>query len=109
MPIQKPDELASLGRFSQPSILVLASLAGGPKHGYSIMQDVREFHGSRMEPGTLYGALSRLERHGWIEPLSADDRRRPYRLTAAGADVLRQHLSGLRRMVSIGLHRLEAE
>lgn len=109
MAIQGPDELSSLGRFSEPSLLVLASLAGGPKHGYAIMQDVRRFHGSRMEPGTLYGALSRLERQGWIEPLPAEERRRPYRLTAAGAVVLRRHLAGLGRVVSTGLHRLEGE
>ena len=58
-------ELSDLGRFSEPSLLVLASLAGGPKHGYAIMRDVAEFHGTRMEPGTLYGALMRLERRGW--------------------------------------------
>src|SRR3981081_4018036 len=77
--------LAGLGRFSEPSLLVLASLADGPKHGYAIMRDVAEFHGTRMEPGTLYGALARLERQGWIAPLPAEDRRRPYRLTAEGA------------------------
>lgn len=108
MAIQGPADLSSLGRFSEPSLLVLASLAGGPKHGYAIMQDVGRFHGSRMEPGTLYGALSRLERRGWIEPLPAEERRRPYRLTEAGAAVLRQHLASLERVVSTGLHRLEA-
>ncbi len=109
MAIQGSPDLTSLGRFSEPSLLVLASLAGGPKHGYAIMQDVGRFHGSRMEPGTLYGALSRLERQAWIEPLPAEDRRRPYRLTQAGAAVLRRHLASLERVVSTGLHRLEAE
>lgn len=109
MVIQEPSDLSSLGRFSEPSLLVLASLAAGPKHGYAIMQDVRRFHGSRMEPGTLYGALSRLERQGWIEPLPAEERRRPYRLTAAGASLLRRHLASLERVVSTGLQRLEAE
>jgi DNA-binding PadR family transcriptional regulator len=101
--------ISALGRFSEPSLLVLASLAGGPKHGYAIMQDVSQFHGSRLEPGTLYGALTRLERHGWIAALPADDRRRPYRLTGAGADVLRQHLRGMERVVATGLSRLPAE
>jgi len=109
MPMHEPNELSALGRFSQPSLLVLASLAGGPKHGYAIMQDVRAFHGSRLEPGTLYGALSRLERQGWIEALSAEERRRPYRLTGAGANVLRRHLAGLERVVRTGLRRLEIE
>ena len=108
MAIQGSD-LAAFGRFSEPALLVLASLASGPRHGYGIMQDVGAFHGSRMEPGTLYGALARLERLGWIEPLPADHRRRPYRLTAAGANALRQHLTGLERVVSTGLRRLAAD
>ena len=55
-----------LGRFADPSVLILTSLAGGPKHGYAIMTDVAGFSGVQMEPGTLYGALSRLERRGWV-------------------------------------------
>src|SRR2546428_4786066 len=108
MAIQE-SELSTFGRFSEPSLLVLASLAGGPKHGYAIMQDVGQFHGSRMEPGTLYGALARLERQGWIAPLPTEERRRPYRLTAAGAAVLRRHLASMERIVTIGLRRLPAE
>src|SRR5437879_10268825 len=102
-------DLSGLGRFSEPSLLILASLAEGPKHGYAIMKDVLRFHGSRMEPGTLYGALSRLERQGWIAPLPAEDRRQPYRLTESGAAVLRRHLAGRPRVVVTGLGRLSAE
>ena len=53
-----------LGRFADPSLLILTSLSDGPKHGYAIMTDVTAFSGVSMEPGTLYGALSRLERRG---------------------------------------------
>jgi hypothetical protein len=60
-----------LGQFADPSLLILTSLADGPKHGYAIMTDVAGFSGVRMEPGTLYGALSRLERRGWVRPLAA--------------------------------------
>src|SRR5713226_2216025 len=70
-----------LGRFSDPSLLILASLANGPKHGYAMMEDIAEFCGTRLEPGTLYAALARLERRGWIEALEAEERRRPYRIT----------------------------
>jgi DNA-binding PadR family transcriptional regulator len=56
--------------------------------GRSILRDVAEFHGTRMEPGTLYGALMRLERRGWIAPLPAEERRRRYRLTGAGTETL---------------------
>ena len=105
---QEPTDLSGLGRFSEPSLLVLASLAGGPKHGYAIMRDVTEFHGTRMEPGTLYGALTRLERRGWIAPMPAEERRRPYRLTGAGAETLRRHLLNMERVVTTGLARLPA-
>ena len=58
---------AALG---DPWLLILTSLADGPKHGYAIMTDITGFSGVRMEPGTLYGALSRLERRGWARPLA---------------------------------------
>ena len=70
------------GRFAEPWLLVLTSLADGPKHGYAIMTDVAGFSGVRMEPGTLYGALSRLERRGWVRPLAAGDPRRRYEIAA---------------------------
>jgi DNA-binding PadR family transcriptional regulator len=95
-----------LGRFSDPSLLILASLSNGPKHGYAIMEDVFQFCGTKLEPGTLYGALARLERRGWIEPLEVDDRRRPYRITGAGERALSEQLKTLHRVVSIGQQRL---
>ena len=78
------DEGLDLGRFAEPSLYILVSLSDGPKHGYAIMTDVEAISGSPMGPGTLYGALARLERRGLIEPLEAVDRRRPYRLTGLG-------------------------
>ena len=98
--------LTDLGRFSEPALLILSSLAGGPKHGYAIEKDVELFSGVKLEPGTLYGALARLESRGWIEPLPAEDRRRPYRLTALGATVLRARLESVRNVVAVGLGRL---
>jgi DNA-binding PadR family transcriptional regulator len=99
-------ELSDLGRFSDPSLLILSSLANGVKHGYAMMEDIREFSGTQLEPGTLYGALARLERRGWVEPLPAQERRRPYRLTAVGAAVLREQLASMQRVVETGLGRL---
>jgi DNA-binding PadR family transcriptional regulator len=108
MPEHQPPGLSDLGRFSEPSLLVLASLVEGPKHGYAIMQDVAAFHGTRLEPGTLYGVLARLEPRGWIESLPETGRRRPYRLTEAGAAVLRVHLGTLERVVDTARARLSA-
>lgn len=95
-----------LGRFSDPSLLILASLASGPKHGYAMMEDIVQFCGTRLEPGTLYAALARLERRGWIEALETEDRRRPYRITDAGEIALREQIKAMQRIVSIGQQRL---
>lgn len=92
---------------SDPALLVLASLAGGDKHGYAMMEDIERFAGARLGPGTLYGAITRLEQRGWIRPLkSSDDRRQPYTLSAAGRQYLEQQLSGLSQVVRTGLKRL---
>jgi DNA-binding PadR family transcriptional regulator len=94
-----------LGRFADPSLLILTSLADGPKHGYAIMTDIAEFSRVQMEPGTLYGALSRLERRGWVLPLAAQERRRPYQITAAGESVLAEQLASMQQIVRIGRQR----
>jgi DNA-binding PadR family transcriptional regulator len=95
-----------LGRFSEPAVLVLSSLAEGPKHGYAITQDVRVTYGIELGPGTLYAALARLERRGLIEALASEDRRRPYRLTATGAAALERHLTVVEKLARTGLRRL---
>jgi DNA-binding PadR family transcriptional regulator len=95
-----------LGRFAEPSLYILVSLSEGPKHGYAIMTDVEAISGAPMGPGTLYGALARLERRGLIEPLAAVDRRRPYRLTDLGETTVRGQLERLRALSRTGLGRL---
>ncbi len=85
---------------------MLTSLAEGPKHGYAITVDVEQFAGIHLGPGTLYGALARLESRGLIEALPAEDRRRPYRLTADGSAALEQELQQLHSVTRRGLDRL---
>ena len=94
------------GRYADPSLLILTSLAAGPRHGYAMMQDISAFSGVRLEPGTLYAALTRLEARGWIEALHAEDRRKPYALTATGAAALRSKLAQLETITSLGAARL---
>jgi DNA-binding PadR family transcriptional regulator len=101
-------DTSDFGRFSDPALLILASLAGGEKHGYGMMEDIEAMTGVHLGPGTLYGALSRLEQSGLIEVLPADERRRPYRLTPRGNAYLRQSLTSLGNFVEQGLQRLEA-
>ena len=100
------EPLSQLGRFAEPSLYILVSLSGGPRHGYAIMTDVEEMTGSPLGPGTLYGARARLERRGLIEALEPEDRRRPYRLTALGATTLRAQLAHLQGFLRTGLERL---
>jgi DNA-binding PadR family transcriptional regulator len=101
-------DINDLGHFSNPSLLILASLAGGEKHGYAMMEDIQAMTGVRLGAGTLYGAITRLEEGGLIESLPADERRRPYRLTAQGAALLHQTLSDLEKFAGQGLKRLAA-
>jgi DNA-binding PadR family transcriptional regulator len=101
-------EPSDFGRFSDPALLILASLAGGEKHGYAMMEDIEAMSGVHLGPGTLYGALARLEQSGLIQALPADERRRPYQLTAQGKAFLRQSLASLKNFVSMGLMRLGA-
>jgi len=91
---------------SDPAILLLASLAEGDKHGYAMMEDILRFAGIRLGPGTLYGAITRLEERGFIQPIdSADSRRRPYRLTAAGRQHLDVEMATLSRIVNTATSR----
>jgi DNA-binding PadR family transcriptional regulator len=89
-----------------PELLILASLAGGPRHGYGIMQDVRQLAGVHLGPGTLYTAIPRLERQGLVEAMTATGRRRPYRITQRGTEVLRKRLEAMRTLSTVGLARL---
>lgn len=97
----------NLGHYSDPPMLVLASLASGPKHGHAMIEDIVRLCGTRLGPGTLYGAIARLEQQGWIAPLRPEERRQPYRITAEGARVLRARLTTLRQFSKAGLRRLE--
>ncbi len=99
---------AGMGHYSDPPLLVLASLADGPKHGHAMIEDIALLCGTRLGPGTLYGAIARLEQQGWIEPLPPEERRQPYRITVAGLRVLRAKLTTLQQFSRAGLERLEA-
>lgn len=97
---------SELGRFSDASFLILSSLANGPKHGYAMMEDILAFSGTQLEPGTLYGAITRLEKQGWIEALPMEERRRPYRITFEGVTALRKQVTTMEQVTSVGKRRL---
>jgi DNA-binding PadR family transcriptional regulator len=95
-------------RVAEPGMLILVSLIEGPKHGYGLIKDIEQFADLTLGPGTLYGALTRLEEAGLIEPLPAVDRRRPYQITSAGAEAVRTYLESVRQLANVGLRRLRA-
>ena len=105
---QQEEDLDDFGRFSEPALLVLISLADNPKHGYAMTEDIAAMSGVRMGPGTLYGAITRLESRGLIERLEADDRRNPYRLTAVGERALRARLASIEAVTRAARRRLAA-
>jgi DNA-binding PadR family transcriptional regulator len=87
-------------------ILVLCALSKGPLHGYAINVAIEELTGKRLGPGSLYGALTRLEAKGLIELLDEVDRARPVQLTAKGRQVLEQELRSMARVAASGLRGL---
>ena len=92
---------------NDPTLLVLASLAEDDKHGYAMMVDIERFAGVHLGPGTLYGAITRLEKNGWIKPVPSEDRRQPYRITGAGREHLKERLGSLDQIVKTGKSRLK--
>jgi PadR family transcriptional regulator, regulatory protein PadR len=73
--------------------MLLAALESGPRHGYAIIDALRQGTGGRLDlpTGTIYPALRRLEQSGLVSgswSVVAGRRRRSYRLTAAGRRAL---------------------
>jgi DNA-binding PadR family transcriptional regulator len=87
-------------------VLIMTSLASGAKHGYALARDIEKFAGVTLGPGTLYGAITALEEHGLIEPVGHEERRRPYRLTAAGRAELATVVRSLGAIATEGARRL---
>jgi len=70
--------------FSQPALLILASLVQGPKDAVALCEAIQQTEGWYIEPGTLYRILASLEQRGWIEGLTTAEPLRLYSLTALG-------------------------
>lgn len=95
---------------TEPVLLVLLSLAEQPRHGYSILKDVEQMSLGRvvLSTGTLYGALQRLLRQGWIERFKEDESsrdRRAYRLTARGRRHLQLEVDRMRHLSKLATLR----
>lgn len=101
-----PSPARTLGRSNEPGLLILTSLASGEKHGYALTKDIAAFAAVTLGPGTLYGAITRLEQRGLIEPVPSEDRRRPYRITAEGRAALTEAVHDMRSLAEEGAARL---
>ena len=95
---------------SPAAFAILLALRDGEKHGYAILRDVNETtQGAvRLLPGTLYNLLKRMLEDGWIEeteerpdPQLDDERRRYYRLSGLGEQVVQLEAERLARMVGV--------
>jgi DNA-binding PadR family transcriptional regulator len=99
---------------TEPVLLILLSLAGQPRHGYSILKDVEQMSDGRvvLSTGTLYGALRRLLDNDWIEPFKEQDNsrgRQAYRLTARGRRNLQAEASRLKHLARLANLRMVKE
>lgn len=90
---------------TESTYYILLSLVK-PQHGYGIMQQTEQLSQGRVRlaPGTLYGALNALCEKGWIVPVAAkeESRKKEYRLTEKGLEVLKKELCRLRQLVENG-------
>ena len=71
-----------------------------------MLEDIQQMCGARLGPGTLYGAIARLEQQRWIEPLPTEDRRKPYQLTHVGQHAFTAKMKTLQRIVRYNGPRL---
>src|SRR5579862_7927083 len=101
----------AIRQVSEPVFFILASLAGQPRHGYALMQDIAILSAGRvrLSTGTLYGALRRLLQDGWIERFAQADTSREkqaYRLTGDGREQLRLELARMKQLTRVAGARL---
>lgn len=97
-------------RGNDAQMLVLTVLADGPLHGYAINTTIETLTGARLGPGSLYGALARLEARELIEATddspTTQDRHRTVRITEVGRTTLRVELEQMARVSAAGLRAL---
>ncbi|MFB1082523.1 PadR family transcriptional regulator [Jeotgalibacillus sp. JSM ZJ347] len=74
-----------------------------PRHGYAVMQEIEKMSNGAviLAAGTLYGAIENLSKHGWIEPIGSEGRRRIYKVTAEGISVLQAEQERLLHIISL--------
>lgn len=104
-----PTDLKHKLPLSEAVFLILLSLAEEPKHGYAIMKDVHELSAMRvsLSTGTLYGALKRLLKQGWVARAAEDAviengrERKQYLLTELGLRILDAEAARMQALASV--------
>ncbi len=109
-----PEATMESSPLTEPVLLILVSLAGQPRHGYSILKDVEEMSDGRvvLSTGTLYGALRRLLDEKWIERLEEEDAsrgRQAYRLTSRGRKNLQLEVGRMKHLTRLANLRIAAK
>lgn len=71
-----------------------------PNHGYGIVQAVEKMTGGeiKLAPGTMYGSLSKMEKDGVIQFVREEDKRKIYRITELGSQVLQLERKRIERL-----------
>ena len=98
--------MSSTDRFSEPTLFILISLVDGNKHGYAIMEDIERSYDIKLGPGTLYGAISRMEKSKLIRAIPSQDRKKPYQITSDGRQYLQEKLEEIEVVTKLGYKRL---
>lgn len=87
-----------MARTNDAQLLVLSALADGPRHGYAINAAIETMTGRRLGPGSLYGALARLEAKALVEHVAGQGRQQPARLTPQGRALLEHEARSMARV-----------
>jgi DNA-binding PadR family transcriptional regulator len=99
------------GPLSEAVLLILLSLAEGPRHGYAILKDVEALSNQRvkMSTGTLYGAIRRMLDDEWIRRFAEENAsrdRQAYELTPGGQQVLAGEVARMKQLTRVAALRL---
>lgn len=113
--VTQPPDLQELLPLTPTVFHMLVALAGGPRHGYAVAQEVEQLTEGCviLGPGTLYGSLQRMQEAGLIDETENPgeegwhaDRRRYYCITPLGSSALRAESQRLSRALTVAQARL---
>ena len=95
-----PEEEKPIGIWEHRHKYYLIFCLQQPQHGYGISQQVRQMTGGELiiSAGTMYGTLSKMEKDGLIVFEKADEKRKLYRITELGKEILHLEMKRIERL-----------